>query len=80
VILHRQVAGGARVKGEQAPEALLTDAQALKVGGVDLTVVKAAVGALVVEQQRVDRRLGPAAGDRGEGPLPAAHDEQVVVD
>jgi hypothetical protein len=80
VVLHGEPLGGARVQRQEAAEAILADAEALQVRRVDRPPGETSVRAGFVVEERVDRRVRVAVGDRGERALAAAHHEQVVVD
>src|SRR5215211_434910 len=70
---------GARKERQEPPESPLAHAKALKKRGVYLPPFEAAVRSGLVVEERVDRRVGPARRDFGEGPLGSAHHEEVVV-
>ena len=75
----RQTLDGPRVEGKEGPEPALADRQPLEPGGAYGAGGEAALGPGARVEARVDRRLGPALGDRREHPFRAPHDQQVVV-
>ncbi len=83
---HDHVAGGRAqpsrgegVERKQPPEVFLGDTQALQWRGRHRPAGEAPPGAVLVVEEREDRRVTVELGDRGEGALGAPHDEQVVV-
>ena len=79
VATHREALDGAGEERQQVAEPALAGSEPLQVGGVHLATGEAGGDRVGVVEQRVDRGLGPAGRDLGEGALGPPHHKQVVV-
>ena len=79
ILVEGKALHGRRKQRQQAAEIALADAQPLQVGGVHGSARELPPRAFAVVEEGEYRRLGPAGGDRREGTLGAATDQQVVV-